>query len=94
MKPKNTAAKPPQRMEHDQTGEFDYGVEGGQTQKHGQDRTDGTDSAIRQTEKRDTPVSPASPAAGATSSANSTSADPDVRHASLDKPVSEVTRHI
>ena len=32
-------AKPP--MRHDLTGEFDYGVEGGQTQDHGPDRTDG-----------------------------------------------------
>lgn len=34
------APRPPLR--HDLTGEFDYGVEGGQTQDHGPDRTDGT----------------------------------------------------
>jgi hypothetical protein len=29
-------------LRHDLTGEFDCGVEGGQTQDHGQDRTEGT----------------------------------------------------
>ncbi len=36
----DTGHKPP--MRHDQTGEFDYGVEGGQTQDHGPDQTNGT----------------------------------------------------
>jgi len=38
--PQPPSSKP--QMRHDLTGEFDFGVEGGQTQDHGQDRTDGT----------------------------------------------------
>ena len=50
----------------------------------GKDRTQGTD---QQKKPIEAPVLPAS-------SANSSSADPDARHRSLDEPVSEMTRHI
>jgi hypothetical protein len=35
------------QMRNDLAGEFDYGIEGGQTQDHGPDRTDGTPPAKR-----------------------------------------------
>lgn len=46
-------------MRHDQSGEFDYGVEGRQSQQHGPDSTQGTGNAENSTlpERKD-PKSP------------------------------------
>lgn len=47
---------------HDQTGELDYGIEGGQSQGHGADRTEGTGSPVTPSAPRPTTAAPSDPA--------------------------------
>ena len=45
-------------MRHDQSGEFDYGLEGGHGQQYGEDRTGGTTNAEGTVPERKDPAAP------------------------------------